>query len=320
MQDGLRWGVLGAAAFARKTMAPAIHRAERAQFSALATRDRGKAAAFQAFAPGLRLHDSYDDLLTDPEIDAIYIPLPNAMHAEWCERAVRAGKAVLCEKPIALSLAEIDDLIAVRDTTGRFLAEAWMPAHHPQWDRVAQILSDGGIGRLHSVTGVFAFPLRDPANVRNSADLGGGALRDVGVYPIGTFRRATGLEPEVTAAEAVLEQGVDASTWVQARAGDVRFSFYVSMRADLRQEMVFHGSDGSIVVEAPFNPGSYGEAALHWRRAGQDELRIRFPAVDQYKLQVEAVSASLLDGAPFACPLEFSRGTQAVIDAVLRAI
>lgn len=320
MADHLRWGVLGAAGFARKTMAPAIHAAERSCLSAVATRDPSKAAAFTAFAPGLRIHDGYDALLADADIDAVYIPLPNALHVEWSEKAIRAGKAVLCEKPIALTVAEVDRLIALRDETGMFLAEAWMPAHHPQWARAREILAEGGIGRLHTVSGVFTYPLKDPANVRNSADLAGGALRDVGVYPIGAFRYATDLEPEVTGVDAVREHGVDVSTWVQARAGDLRFSFYVSMRAGLRQEMVFHGSEGSLIVEAPFNPGSYGEAALRWRRTGLDEEYIRFPGVDQYKLQVEAVAASVLDGAPFACPLEVSRGTQAVIDAVFERL
>jgi predicted dehydrogenase len=152
--------------------------------------------------------------------------------------------------------------------------------------------------------------------VRNDADLGGGALRDVGVYPIGTFRLATGLEPEVTGAEAIWENGVDSSTWVQARAGDLRFSCHVSMRTTRRQEMVFEGEAGWLVVRAPFNPGPYAEAALHLQRPGEPVRVDRFPDVRQYEAQVEAVVASLLDGAPFAMPLEASRGTQAVIDAV----
>jgi predicted dehydrogenase len=128
--------------------------------------------------------------------------LPNGLHVEWTERAARAGKSVLCEKPIGLSVADVERLIALRDELGVFIAEAWMPAHHPQWAKVREIVSGGGIGRLHTVTGVFTYGLSDPANVRNSADLGGGALRDVGVYPVGTFRFATGLEPVVTGAEA----------------------------------------------------------------------------------------------------------------------
>lgn len=312
----IRWGVLGASDFALNVMAPAIHEARRAAFVAIASRAPGRANPFSAFAPDLRVHDGYDALLADPDVDAIYIPLPNGLHVEWTERAARAGKAVLCEKPIGLNVADIDRLIAVRAETGRFIAEAWMPVHHPQWTRVREILSTGGIGRLHTVTGVFTYGLDDPANVRNSAPLGGGALRDVGVYPIGAFRLATGLEPRVTAAEAIWEQGVDTSTWVSARADDVRFNFHVSMRTTRRQEMVFEGDRGWLVATAPFNPGIYGEATLIHRPDGGAETVHRYPTVRQYVSQVEAVSATMLDGADFPFPLETSRGTQAVIDAV----
>jgi predicted dehydrogenase len=315
-QPALTWGVLGASNFALKTMAPAIHAAKRARLGALATRDASRAAPFAAFAPDIRVHDSYDALLADPSIDAVYIPLPNGLHVEWTERAARAGKAVLCEKPIGLSVADVDRLIALRDETGVFVAEAWMPAHHPQWLRVREMLAEGAIGRLHTVIGVFSYGLHDPKNVRNIADLGGGGLRDVGVYPIGAFRLVTGLEPEVTDAEAIWEDGVDASTWVSARAGEVRFRFHVSMRTTRRQEMVFEGDAGWLVVSAPFNAGQYGEAALHLRRDGEPDIFERFPEARQYEAQVEAVAATVLDGAPFAMPLEASRGTQAVIDAV----
>lgn len=191
-----------------------------------------------------------------------------------------------------------------------------MPAHHPQWARARSLLADGAIGRLHTVTGVFTYGLADPSNVRNVADLGGGALRDVGVYPLGAFRFATGLEPEITAAEATWEGGVDTAAWVAARAGEVRFRFHVSMRTTRRQEMVFEGSAGFLVVPAPFNPGPQGEAHLILQDAGGDRRVERFPNTDQYVAQVEAVAATLLDGAPFAPALGWSRGTQAALDAI----
>jgi predicted dehydrogenase len=247
-RSSVNWGVLGASNFARKTMAPAINEARRSRLCAVATRDPAKAAPFAERAPGLRVHDSYEAMLTDPEIDAVYIPLPNGLHVEWTERAARAGKSVLCEKPIGLGAHDVERLIALRNDLGVFIAEAWMPAHHPQWTTAREIVQGGGIGRLHTVTGVFTYGLSDPANVRNSADLGGGALRDVGVYPIGAFRFATGLEPQVMSAEAEWEDGIDASTWVQARAGDTRFRFHVSMRTTKRQEMVFEGDGGWLVA------------------------------------------------------------------------
>lgn len=312
----ITWGVLGASDFARKTMAPAIHAAGRSRLGALATRETARAAPFAAFAPDLRVHDTYEALLADPGIDAVYIPLPNGLHVAWTERAVAAGKAVLCEKPIGLQVADLDRLIALRDTSGVFIAEAWMPAHHPQWTLARDLLAEGAIGKLHTVTGLFTYGLSDPGNVRFRPALGGGALRDVGVYPVGGFRFATGLEPDVASAEAVFEGGVDTSAWVRARAGDVRFSFHVSMRTTRRQEMAFEGDRGWMVLRAPFNPGQYGEAEVYLRSDGVPDQTHRFPTARQYVDQVEAVAAALLDDAPYPMPLEQSRGTQRVIDAV----
>jgi predicted dehydrogenase len=314
--DHIRWGILGAAGFARKTMAPAINEARRARLAALATRDPDKAAPFAAIAPGLAVHDSYAALLADPGIDAVYIPLPNALHVDWSIRAAEAGKAVLCEKPIALEAADFDRLIAARDATGRLIAEAWMPAHHPQWHAVRALVTGGELGRLHSVTGCFTYGLDDPANIRLSPDLGGGALRDVGVYPIGAFRFATGLEPRIAWADAIRENGVDTSAWVQARAGDVRFAFHVSMRTKRRQDMVFEGDRATLRVAAPFNAGKYGQADLILARDGHGTEIRSFPEARQYALQVEAVCADLLDGTAFPYPLEAARGTQVALDAV----
>ena len=316
MTDHIRWGILGAAGFARKTMAPALNEARRSRLVALATRDPSRAAPFAAIAPGLRVHDSYDALLADPGIDAVYIPLPNALHVDWSMRAAHAGKAVLCEKPIALQADDFDRLIAARDTTGQLIAEGWMPAHHPQWQTVRDLIAQGALGPLHSVTGAFTYGLADPGNIRLSADLAGGALRDVGVYPIGAFRFATGREPQILWADAIRENGVDTSVWVQARAGDIRFSFHVSMRTTRYQSMIFEGSHGRLSVMAPFNPGQYGQADLHLAIEGAPLRTISFPDARQYALQVEAFAATLLDGADFPYPLEAARGTQAAIDAV----
>jgi predicted dehydrogenase len=316
MADHIRWGILGASGFARKTMAPALNEARRSRLVALATRDPSRAAPFAAIAPGLTLHDSYEALLADPRIDAVYIPLPNALHVEWSIRAAEAGKAVLCEKPIALEVADFDRLIAAREVTGRLIAEAWMPAHHPQWAMVRDLIASGALGQLQTVTGAFTYGLADPANIRLSADLAGGALRDVGVYPIGAFRFATGLEPEILWADAIREGGVDTSAWVQARAGETRFFFHVSMRATRYQSMIFEGSRARLSVIAPFNPGQYAQADLILAEDGQPSRCFSFPDARQYALQVEAVAATLLDGAAFAYPLEAARGTQSALDAV----
>ncbi|PWK60948.1 Gfo/Idh/MocA family protein [Roseicyclus mahoneyensis] len=315
-QDHIRWGILGASGFARKTMAPAINEARRSRLAAIATRDRARAAPFAEIAPGLRVHDSYDTLLADPEIDAVYIPLPNALHVDWSIRAAEAGKAVLCEKPIALRASDFDRLIAAQDATGSLIAEAWMPAHHPQWHKARELIADGALGRLHTVTGAFTYGLADPSNIRLSADLAGGALRDIGVYPIGAFRFATGLEPVPVWADAVIENGIDTSAWVQSRSGAVRFNFHVSMRTTRYQSMIFEGDAGRLTVAAPFNAGQYAQADLILSCDGRPTEVFAFPEARQYAAQVEAVAATLLDRVDFPYPLEAARGTQAAMDAM----
>ena len=156
---------------------------DRGEIAAIASRTPGKAAAMAAPYGAVRLHDSYEALLADPGVDAIYIPLPNHQHVEWTAKCLEAGKHVLCEKPIALRAEEIDGLIALRDRTGLVAAEAFMVTHHPQWIRARELVAEGAIGTLRQVQGAFSFFNDDPGNIRNRADLAGGALRDIGVYP-----------------------------------------------------------------------------------------------------------------------------------------
>ncbi len=317
MDRPVRWGILGAASFAERVTGAAIHGARGAELAALATRSPAKAAAFSAFAPGLSVHGDYDALLADPQIDAVYIPLPNTLHAEWTERALAAGKAVLCEKPVGMSVAEIDALIAARDRAGGLAAEAYMIVHHPQWQRVRALLADGAIGELAAIDCAFAIDQRDPANIRNQKALGGGGLRDLGVYPIGAARFATGLEPEFTQAAARWEAGVDTHLHAQGTIGGARFAFRTSLRMAQWQEMTFHGTRGLIRLSAPFNPGTYAHAELLLIRSSREQVIERYPDALQYVLQVEAFGRSLTTGAPYPVPLEWSRGTQAAIDTIL---
>ena len=315
----LRWGILGAGKIARDYVAPGIHASARGRITAIASRTPGKAEALAAPYPEVRLHGDYDALLADPEVDAVYIPLPNGQHVEWTTRALEAGKHVLCEKPIALRATEIDPLIALRDRTGRFAAEAFMVTHHPQWRRVRTLLADGAIGRLRAVQGSFSFFNADPGNIRNQPDLGGGALRDIGVYPVITTRFATGAEPVSASAEIDWDGGIDATARVRLRFPDFPLDFYVSMRMAPRQQMLFHGETGWIAVHAPFNAGAYGDVVVEHRAADGIVRLERFGIVDQYRAQADAFAASALDGAPYPCPLELSRGNQVAIDMIYAA-
>ncbi len=320
MTDPINWGVLGASNFAKNQMAPAIHAAKGARLAALATGSAEKAAEFQAFSPDLRIHDSYDALLADPQIDAVYIPLPNHLHVEWVEKALNAGKHVLCEKPIAMSADQIDALIALRDHTGLLAAEAFMIVHHPQWQRAKALLAEGAIGRLMLVDGVFSYNNRtDPGNIRNKPETGGGSLPDIGVYTIGSARFVTGEEPVNLDASIRRENGVDVFAHVTADFPSFRYSSITSMRMFTRQEMVFHGEDGVMRLTCPFNSGVFGQAELTLEQGNMIVQRQRWPGVNHYVLQVENFGKSVRDGVAYPCPLEFSKGTQAVIDRAFAA-
>ncbi len=323
MSKVIRWGILGTSNFARHHMAPAIHSAEGAELVAIATSDPAKAAPFQSFCPSLRVVAGYDALLADPGIDAVYVPLPNHLHVEWTAKALRAGKHVLCEKPIALRAAEIDDLIALRDQTGLMAAEAVMIVHHPQFERARHLVAEGAIGRVEHVDAAFSYDNRDdPGNIRNRPETGGGSIPDIGVYTLGAARFLTGAEPEMDSLQARIrrENGVDVFAQVTGRFHGPQGSFtsasMTSMRLFPRQEVVVQGEAGLIRLTAPFNANVFGEARVELHRPGLSVTVERWPDARQYKLQVEAFGRSALTGAPYAWPLEQARASQAMIDRI----
>lgn len=321
MTDPIRWGVLGAAKFAREQMAPAIHAAEGAKLAALATSSPDKAAAFQAFCPDLKLHDSYDALLADPEIDAVYVPLPNHLHLEWTLKSLDAGKHVLTEKPLTLKAEDFDQVIAKRDATGLLAAEAYMIVHHPQWQRAKTLYEQGAIGKLVHVDGFFAYDNRkDPGNIRNRPETGGGGIPDIGVYTYGSARFVTGEEPaEITSAQITWENDVDVFAYVTGRFPGFTYSAGTSMRMFPRQEMTFHGEEGVMRLTCPFNANVFSQAELALESPAMIVTVERFPGVNQYVHQVQNFGATVRDGTPYPCPLEFSKGTQRMIDMVYAA-
>ena len=316
----IRWGIMGAAKFAQDHMGPALHAARGASLDALATTSPEKASGFKAFAPDLRVHDSYEALLDDPEIDAVYIPLPNHMHVDWTIRALEAGKHVLCEKPMALKAGDFDRLIAARDRTGLLAAEAFMIVHHPQMMRARQIVADGVLGRIRHVTVTFSFFNDDTGNIRNQPDAGGGALPDIGVYAFGSVRFITGQEPlKISHARIDYENGVDVFAQVAADFEGFAYTSTVSMRLHPRQEIVIHAEKGVLRLSCPFNPTVHDQAELHLETAAHAITTERFPGQNHYVLQVEAFCEAVTSGAAYPCPLEFSRGTQVMTDMVYAA-
>lgn len=317
MGNPVRWAILGAGKFAREHMGPAIHAARNAQLVAIGTSTAAKAAPFDDFAPGVRVYEDYDAVLADGQVDAVYIPLPNHLHIPWAQKALRAGKHVLVEKPVGLSAGAIDPLIALRDETGLQAAEAYMIVHHPQWARVRHLLADDAIGDLRHVDGVFCYNNPDMTNVRFDAAKGGGSLPDIGVYTIGSTRFATGQEPrEITHAQVDMLNGVDVTARVAAQFDGFTAHWVTSMAIHNHQHMTFLGTHGSIHVSAPFNAGSYGEARIDVIQADGAMRVERWPLVKQYVTQVEAFGSAIRGEADFAWTLEDAKATQTVIDAI----
>lgn len=318
-----RWGILSTAKIAREHLIPAIQESGNGTVHAVASRDPDRARALAGRVGAPLAFGSCDALLASPEIDGVYIPLPTSQHVEWAIRAADAGKHVLVEKPLALHARDIAPVIAARDRNRVLVAEGFMVVHHPQWQKVRDLIAAGAVGRLRHVQGAFSYFNVDPANMRNIPELGGGALPDIGVYPTVTARFATGREPLRVQASVERDPvfGTDIYATVRAVFDGFDLTFYVSTQMALRQSMVFHGDRGFIEVAAPFNAGLYGDhvVTLH-DRAHAEATVFRFPNARQYTLQVEAfVRAAGGDASARVFTLEESVLNQKVIDAVFRA-
>ncbi len=319
MMKPVQWGILGAASFAREHMGPAIHAAHGASLAAIATSDPAKAVPFQAFCPDLRVHGSYDALLADPAIDAVYVPLPNHLHVEWTLKALAAGKHVLTEKPIAMQADEIDQIIAARDRTGLLAAEAYMIVHHPQWQRAKEWLAAGEIGTLRHADAAFSYNLTDMGNIRARLETGGGGLRDIGVYTFGSMRFVTGAEPVEINTQIKLQNGIDVFAQVngvmEGPTGRFTYGSMTAINMYNRQVVTFQGDRGMIRLQGgPFNANVNDLAQIELHRDGNTVLTERWPTANHYVLQVEAFGRSVREGVAYPCPLEFVRGTQVMID------
>jgi D-xylose 1-dehydrogenase (NADP+, D-xylono-1,5-lactone-forming) len=293
----LRWGVLGTANIARKAVIPAIHASNDNELVAVASREAGRAERFATEVGAPRSHGSYEALLSDEHVEAVYVPLPNALHAEWTVRALEAGKHVLCEKPLAASAAECRRMYAAADAAGLQLMEAFMYRHHPRTQRLVELVRGGGLGDVRWLSACFSFAVRDTANVRLSAALAGGALMDVGCYGVDVVRALTGAEPTMAQAHAIMApSGVD-----ETLVGSLLFPHGViatiacSLAAVRSESVEVVGSSARLRVTRAFLPGSAACEALLERAHGAPE-RLEFPGVDQYRLMTEAFERSVRTG------------------------
>ncbi|NLH83014.1 MAG: Gfo/Idh/MocA family oxidoreductase [Phyllobacteriaceae bacterium] len=317
-----RWGILSTGRIGRELVVPAILDSENGVVTAVASRDRARAEEMARRFGAPLAFGSYEDLLASPEIDGVYIPLPTSEHVEWTLRAAEAGKHVLCEKPIALRAEAIERLIVARDEHRVLISEAFMVTYAPVWAKARDLIAQGAIGRLHQVQGAFSYFNRDPTNMRNRPELGGGALPDIGVYPTVTTRFATGREPVRVRARLTRDPAFGTDVWssVTADFGDFELSFYVATQLAARQSMVFHGDDGFITLASPFNAGRWGAEELELTTRDHAESRIfRFQDSRQYRREVEAFADAATGGASTVFTLEQSLANQRFIDAVYRA-
>lgn len=321
----VRWGVLGASDFALKVSLPAMKRGPLTQLVALASRDVGKAREAARSLGIPRAYGSYGELLDDPEIEAVYIPLPNHLHVEWTARAARAGKHVLCEKPIALSAREAETLVAVQRETGKLIAEAFMIRNHPQWKLVGEWVRGGKIGDLVSVQTAFSYFNRDATNIRNRKEVGGGALYDIGCYAVNTSRFLFGREPgrAIALIERDPDFGTDRLTSGLLDYGGAHLAFTCSTQAVPYQRVNVFGTKGRIEIEIPFNAPADEPCRIFLDdgstlNGSSAEVTV-LPAVDQYHLQGEAFSRAVRTGGAIENPIEVAVGNMRVIDALFRS-
>ncbi len=325
MPKTLRWGILSTSKFARTKVIPALKRATTLEVAAICSRDAEKAKAHAAEFEIPSAYGSYEELLADPSLDVIYNPLPNHMHIEWSIRAAAAGKHVLCEKPLGMSEAEVAQLIAARDKYGVVVGEAFMVATHPQWEFVRAAVADGRIGELRAVQGFFSYNNQDPANIRNIADYGGGAMMDIGCYPIFTSRYVIGREPLGVAAlvERDPRFGTDRLASAMLDYGNVQCQFVCSTQATPYQRMHFSGTKGRIEVEIPFNAPPDRPTRV-FIDDGRDVFSSGIETVtvdtcDQYTIEGDAFSAAVRGERPVPVSLESALGNMRVIEAVFTA-
>jgi predicted dehydrogenase len=312
----VRWGVLSTAKIGVTKVIPAMQRSEWCEIVAIASRDLSKAKAAAAELNIPNAYGSYDELLADNSIEAIYNPLPNNLHVPWTVKAAEAGKHVLCEKPIALNATEARMLIDVRNRTGMRIQEAFMVRTHPQWLETRRLIHSGRIGSLRSITGFFSYFNPDPTNIRNHLELGGGALMDIGCYPITISRFMYETEPRrvLGLIERDAATGTDTLTSAVLDFPNGHSAFTCSTRLAPYQRMIFTGTDGRIEVLIPFNaPNDQPTQIL------LNEETIEFPICDQYEIQGTLFSRAIGENSQQPIPLEDAINNMAVIDAVFRS-
>jgi predicted dehydrogenase len=322
MSRKVKWGILSTASLVRRRVMPALRQCACTEIAAIASRTLEKAQAFATEWHIPKAYGSYQELLADPEIEVIYNPLPNHMHVPWSIEATRKGKHVLCEKPLSLTVAEARRLLEARDEGNVKIAEAFMVRTHPQWLRTEQLVRSGRIGRLHSAFGYFSYFNVDPANTRNILEFGGGALYDIGCYPIKTTRFVFGEEPVrvVGCIERDPSFKTDRLTSAILEYPSGQVIFTCSTQTVYYQRMQFFGTEGRIDVEIPFNAPTDCPTRIFIDNGtdlmGTGLMTESFPICNQFTIQADLFSTAVLENKEVPNPLEDAIANMAVIEAV----
>jgi predicted dehydrogenase len=314
----LRWGVLSTANIGLTKVIPAIQTSKHGQVVAICSRDLANARKHADDLDIARAYGSYEELLADPDIDAIYNPLPNHLHVPWSIKALEAGKHVLCEKPIGLNVADTQVLI---DAAARHphlkVMEAFMYRFHPQWQQAQQWVADGSIGQLRSVHSHFSYNNREPDNIRNQASMGGGALMDIGCYCISVARLLFGAEPLRVMGQITPYAGYEVDCFVSGilEFADGNASFTAATKMEPQQYMEAMGEAGSLFVPLPFNPDGDKEARIILTRNRESQEKI-LPPSDNYRDMCDAFALSVFNNEPVPTPLSDALANMSIIDAI----
>jgi predicted dehydrogenase len=321
----IRWGVLSTANIGLKKVIPAMLQGQLTSVDAIASRDLKKAQAAAGSLGIPTAYGSYEELLADPAIDAVYNPLPNQLHVPWTIKAAEAGKHVLCEKPLSLTVTEAETLLAVRARTGVKIGEAFMIRSFPQWLRLRELLNEQRIGELRSIVGFFSYFNVDPSNIRNLVECGGGALMDIGCYLVHASRYAFGQQPTrvVAAIDRDPQMHTDRLTSAILEFPGGQAIFTCSTQLIPYQRIHFLGTHGRIELEIPFNAPPDRPTRLvidsTGHLSGSGITTETFPASDQYTLQGDAFARAILDDTEVPVSIEDAIGNMAVIEAIFKS-
>ncbi|MGO8694682.1 MAG: Gfo/Idh/MocA family protein [Rectinemataceae bacterium] len=322
--EPVRWGVLSVSGhYALRIHAP-LSRLPEATIAAIASRDEERAKAGAARFGIARSYASYEALLADPKVEAVYIPLPNHLHAEWAMRALDAGKHVLCEKPMALDATQAAGMAKRAKERGLLLMEAFMYRFHPQWVRVKEILATGEIGRIHTIHETFTYDNRDPANIRNQKEKGGGAVYDIGCYTVSVARWVAALEPERVVSLVHRDEGfgtdiLSSGVLDFGKAGQgLRACFTVATQAFPIQRVDIVGDGGIISLPLSFNAYPDVPVALEVTTS-LGTRKVETGPVDQYAAMFAAFSRAVRSGGPAPTPIEDGIANMATMDALFRS-